>query len=160
MKKTILIILILFSIQAFSQNNTKLSNLDLTGQFAVYEDTVYSTKGTFYFKDIVETCEEIQSSNLLRNEKDLLFLYLIDWWLYSNNDPEPDLIHTINTQKFVNNSELYLQTVNAIKIIVYDIPTGIISENTSRDEFNKAAKIIALPDDKKDNYYSDKYSNR
>ncbi len=89
-------------------------------------------------------------------------MYLIDWWLYSNNDPEPDLIHTINTQKFVNNSELYLQTVNAIKIIVYDILTRIISENTSRDEFNKASEIIALPNDKKDNFYfySDKYSNR
>ena len=59
-----------------------LLELDLTGEFAVYHDTVFSTKGTFDFKGIVKTCNEIQNSNLKRNEKDLLFLYLINWWVF------------------------------------------------------------------------------
>ncbi len=84
---------------------------------------------------------------------------MINWWLYDSEDVKPKLNHTPNTQKFVTNSNLYLQTVNAAKTIIYDIPKGIIPENKSREKFNSAIKIIEIPDSTKDEYYfySDNY---
>lgn len=160
MKKIILILTIFLSLQAFSQDKNNLSNLDLTGKFAVYQDTVFSTEGTFYFKGIVKACKEIQNSNLKRIEKDLLFLHLINWWLYDADEPKPKFTHTTSTQKFVTNSNWYTKITNASMTITYKIPKKIISKNISKKEFDKASTIIEIPNSIKDEFYfySDKYN--
>lgn len=93
MKKIILILIMLITIQAFSQNKSETNIysekdiemiLDTTYIFFVYNDSVYSQKGSFAFTGMNNVAQYLRyESNLQPKDANSAFVYMVDWWDYS-----------------------------------------------------------------------------
>ncbi len=151
----------LLTIQVFSQTETETNQysekeiemiLDTNYIFFVYNDSVYSQKGSFSFTGMKNVAHNLRyESNLSPKDANNTFVYMMDWWdydpEYNKELPNMNKLSKATIDKLSKNKN-FIKAINALKTMRYEIQTG----KNPKSDFKQAALIVGIPEKKVDKF--------
>jgi len=159
MKKIILILTMLVSIQAFSQTETNQYSekeidmiLDINYVFFILNDSVYSESFSTGYKGIVTACKYIRyESKLSKQNINSAFNYFKEWWNYdteySKSTPNKNNLHQDIKNLLSSNNE-YSKIIDTVIVMRSVIFKEKYTKTEKSTLFVKNAKIVGFPENK------------